>query len=83
MLGKQRWNEDCLVSKLFKVRYLPRSDFFGIKIGHNPSYVWRCILSSKDVVKMEAQWCIGTCSNISLMDNPGWKMAVVSQLHIQ
>ncbi|GAU17355.1 hypothetical protein TSUD_232310 [Trifolium subterraneum] len=55
MLGKQAWNlitkPDTLVAKLFKAKYFPHSDFLESSIGHNPSYVWRSIWSSKFVVK--------------------------------
>jgi len=51
MLGKQGWrfqtDPSSLVSRLFKARYFPNSDFIGSNIGHNPSYVWRSILVPK------------------------------------
>jgi len=54
MLGKQGWKfqtqKDCLVSKLYKARYFPRSDYIEAKLGHNPSFVWRSIYSAKRVV---------------------------------
>lgn len=47
MLGKHGWkfqtHTDCLVTKLFKARYFPPSDYLGAKIGDNPSFVWRSI----------------------------------------
>lgn len=43
MLGKQAWklqtDVDSLVSRLFKARYFPRSDYLGASLGANPSYV--------------------------------------------
>jgi hypothetical protein len=55
MLGKQSWNlltkPNALFTKLFKAKYFPRSDFHEASIGHNPSYVWRSIWSSKFMVK--------------------------------
>jgi hypothetical protein len=72
MLGKQAWNlitkPDTLVAKLFKAKYFPHSDFLESSIGHNPSYVWRRIWSSKFVVKGGHKWSIGTGHNISLWD---------------
>jgi len=44
MLEKYGWkfqtHTDCLVTKLFKAIYFPRSNYLGDKIGHNPSFVW-------------------------------------------
>jgi hypothetical protein len=73
MLGKQAWNfltkPDALVTKLFKAKYFPRSDFLESSIGHNPSYVWRNIWSSKFVVKGGHHWNIGSGHNISFWDH--------------
>jgi hypothetical protein len=43
MPGKQTWKSmrkpESLVTKLFKAKYYPHSNFFNSNIGHNPSYV--------------------------------------------
>jgi hypothetical protein len=74
MLGKQAWkfitDGNSLVSGLFKSRYFPQSDFFDARIGTNPSYAWRSILSAKELVIRGARWSIGTGSNIPLMNQP-------------
>jgi len=48
MLGKQGWKfqteNSSLATRLFKARYFPNNDFVGLKLGSNPSYVWRGIL---------------------------------------
>jgi hypothetical protein len=55
MLGKQGWKfqtqPESLVTKLFKARYFPRSDYLNAKVGHNPSFVWRSIFSAKMIVR--------------------------------
>jgi len=53
-----------VVSRLFKAKYFPNSDFIGSNIGHNPSYVRRSIFSAKIVVKQGARWRIGSGVNI-------------------
>ncbi|MCI04262.1 RNA-directed DNA polymerase (Reverse transcriptase) [Trifolium medium] len=62
MLGKQAWkllsNPDNLISKLFKAKYFPRSDFLNSSIGHNPSYVWWSIWSAKFIVRGGYKWSI-------------------------
>jgi hypothetical protein len=66
MLGKQAWkmvtHPGTLITKLFKAKYFPNSDFFGSSIGHNPSYVWRSIWSAKIIVQEGCKWNIGTCA---------------------
>jgi hypothetical protein len=68
MLGKQGWRlltcPNNLISRLFKVRYFPRSNFLGV--GHNPSYVWRSIWSTKALIREGSRWCIGDGSSISI-----------------
>jgi hypothetical protein len=51
---------------LFKARYFPRSDFLGANIGHNPSYVWRSIWSTKALIREGSRWCIEDGSSISI-----------------
>jgi hypothetical protein len=75
MLGKQAWklftNPDNLITRLFKVKYYPNSDFLNSSIGHNPSYVWRSIWSAKFVVRNGYKWSIGPGFDIPLW-NQKW-----------
>jgi len=54
MIGKQAWklvtSPNSLVTKLLKAKYYPRSDYFGVAVGHNPSYVWRGLWKVKEMV---------------------------------
>ncbi|CAJ2636059.1 unnamed protein product [Trifolium pratense] len=72
MLGKQAWNlitrPSNLVTKLLKAKYFPNCDFFESSIGHNPSYVWRSIWSSKSLVKGGCRWTIGTGEHINIWE---------------
>jgi len=74
MLGKQGWqlqtNIESLVSRIFKVRYYPTSNYLDAKLGHNPSFVWRSIHSAKMVVRQGARWKIGTGFNIPIVNAP-------------
>lgn len=36
-------DQDDIVSRVFKVKYLSKTEFLGAHLGHNPSYVWRNI----------------------------------------
>lgn len=54
LLGKQAWRlitqEQSLVSKIFKARYYPNGNFLTAKVGANPSFVWRSILATQELL---------------------------------
>jgi len=55
-----------LVSRIIKARYFPRGDFLHATPGHDPSYVWRSILSSQEVLRKGTSWRIGTGQKVSV-----------------
>lgn len=63
MLAKQGWRllkgSNSLVSALMKAKYYPNSNFLDAKIGSNPSFVWRSILTSVEVIWAGARKKIG------------------------
>jgi len=63
MLAKQGQNllnkPDVLASKLLKSRYFPNSSFLQAKLGHNPSYAWWSIWSSRSILIHACRWKIG------------------------
>ncbi|XP_050233408.1 uncharacterized protein LOC126681895 [Mercurialis annua] len=63
MLGKQAWRmismDDNLMVKVFKAKYFPNCSFLEAKLGSNPSYVWRSIFESQEVMKLGARVRIG------------------------
>ena len=68
LLAKQRWRlqsgGDSLVYRVFKARYFPNSDFVHVGMGCNPSYAWRSIMATQDVVKKGIRWQVGNgCGN--------------------
>ncbi|XP_060965763.1 uncharacterized protein LOC133034618 [Cannabis sativa] len=74
MLGKQGWRlltrPDSLVTRVFKARYFPQGDFLSASIGSNPSFVWRSIWESQDLVRKGVRWCIGSGNNIPILQSP-------------
>jgi hypothetical protein len=74
MIAKQGWNimtkPHTLVAKLYKARYFPNSSFFDSKIGHNPSYAWRGIWKSRQILMHGCRWSIGNGTNIKVMGEP-------------
>jgi ribonuclease HI len=75
MLGKQGWriwtNPDTLISRLYKAKYFPKCSFLDSSLGHNPSFVWRSICSSKFILRAGNRWRIGNGNNIPLW-NESW-----------
>ncbi|XP_074328246.1 uncharacterized protein LOC141666148 [Apium graveolens] len=59
-----------LVSAVMKARYYPASNFLDSDIGTNPSYIWRSILVSKEVIKAGARKRIGDGNDTSVSGVP-------------
>ncbi|CAM8920955.1 unnamed protein product [Rhodiola kirilowii] len=59
-LAKQGWRigtePDLLVSKLFKARYFPNTDFLNAVKGSSPSFAWRGIHDALDIIRHGAEW---------------------------
>lgn len=51
LLTKQAWRitnyPDLLISKIFKARYFPSSNFLLAEVGERPSLTWRSIVATK------------------------------------
>ena len=59
-----------LVAKVFKARYYPSSSFLEAKLGSNPSYVWRSVLASQELLKKGVRWRIGTGRDVNVQAEP-------------
>jgi hypothetical protein len=63
LLAKQSWRlwqtPDSLVSRIMQGKYYANGSILEAKMGHNPSYAWRSILSSCDLLKEGLYWRIG------------------------
>lgn len=74
LLGKQAWRlitrQDSMVSRVYKARYYPDGNFLNAKLGSNPSYVWRSILQSQDLVKLGATRRVGNGYTIDITKDP-------------
>lgn len=74
MLVKQAWKfiecPDALVSRIFKARYFPNYDFLDATLGPNPSYSWRSLWSSQNLLKEGTCWCIGSGHTINVLGSP-------------
>lgn len=75
LLGKQYWRlmqeDESLMERFFKGRYYPRCKLADAPIGFKPSYAWRSITSSKEVVIKGSRWRVGNGDNISIWKHGG------------
>lgn len=55
LLAKQSWrlltDPKSLVARIFKAKYYPQGTVLDATAGSNPSYVWRSILTGRDLLK--------------------------------
>lgn len=74
MLVKQAWRViqalQALVSRVFKAKYLPNHNFLDTGLKHNPSYVWRSLWTSRDILRAGTRWCIGRGDSIPMWGSP-------------
>ncbi|XP_075651268.1 putative mitochondrial protein AtMg00310 [Castanea sativa] len=63
MLSKQAWRliEDTqsLFYKVYKARYFPNGSFIKAELGSNPSFVWRSLLATRDILVAGSYWQVG------------------------
>ncbi|XP_073317203.1 uncharacterized protein [Primulina huaijiensis] len=71
LLAKQVWriiqNPESLVAKVLKARYFKHPDIMKAPIGSNPSYIWRSICWSRELLDMGLYWRIGDGSTIDIL----------------
>ena len=73
MLAKQGWriltNPNSLFARVFKAKYFPHDDVLNSKIGSNPSYTWRSINNSLEVIKRGTRWRVGNGRRIHIWED--------------
>ena len=73
MLAKQLWrilqNPNSLVARVLKARYFPNGDILNANLGSSPSYSWRSIHSSLDVIRKGTHWRVGNGKLIHIWDD--------------
>ncbi|XP_019179768.1 PREDICTED: uncharacterized protein LOC109174976 [Ipomoea nil] len=71
---KQAWrfltNTDSLVSRVYKARYYPNSNFPEETLGGNPSYCWRSIMAAKQLVCNGVRRRIETGTTTLIWEHP-------------
>jgi hypothetical protein len=70
MVANQGWSimskPKYLVARVFKLRYFPRSSFLGAKLDYNPSFPWRSIWNSHQLLLHGCRWT-------SVMNDPWFR----------
>jgi len=63
LLAKQGWHilkdPQSLVSQVLKAKYFPHNSFLAADMENRPSFVWRSLLSSRDLLNDGMVWRIG------------------------
>ncbi|KAK9998185.1 hypothetical protein SO802_017788 [Lithocarpus litseifolius] len=70
LLAKQerrlQTNTSYLVYRVLKDKYFPDSDFLKAKLGSHPSYAWRSILATLNIVRKGCKWQVGNGASIDI-----------------
>lgn len=60
LLVKQRWqfqtNTSSLIYRDLKARYFLNNDFLGANLGSWPSFAWRSIIATQNIVRKGYKW---------------------------
>lgn len=70
MLAKQAWrlihNNQLLFYMVYKARYFSNYSFITAVLGSNPSFVWRSLLATWDVIREGSTWKVGEGRSIGV-----------------
>ncbi|KAA3472112.1 reverse transcriptase [Gossypium australe] len=74
LLAKQAWRlfaqPDCLLAKVLKARYYPKTNFLSAKVGSYPSFTWRSICGARELIAAGLCWRIGNGKSINIWNDP-------------
>ncbi|KAL0355119.1 UNVERIFIED_CONTAM: hypothetical protein Sradi_3958800 [Sesamum radiatum] len=74
LLAKHMWRlltkPQSLLSQVLKAEYFPFSSPLEASPGYRPSFTWRSILSSKEIILTGSRWQIGSGSCIRISSDP-------------
>ena len=73
MLAKQAWrlltNPSSLVARIYRAKYYPSCAVIGAKLGSSPSYAWRSIYNSLEVIRRGTRWRVGNGKLIHIWED--------------
>lgn len=61
---------NSLMVRVLKGRYFKDTDIMTSNLGYNPSYIWRSLLWSRDIIKKWLCWRVGNGQNIMVKSDP-------------
>ncbi|KAL0355534.1 UNVERIFIED_CONTAM: hypothetical protein Sradi_4000300 [Sesamum radiatum] len=74
LLSKQVWrvvmNPDSILHQVLKQRYFLGSNFFAATISSAPSYTWRSLVRSRDLLASGVRWRIGDAQSATIEGHP-------------
>jgi hypothetical protein len=59
-------NLRSLAGQILKAKYFSRSSFLKAELGGRPSYAWRNIISSSDLINEDFVWRLGNGSDVRI-----------------
>ncbi|CAH9119518.1 unnamed protein product [Cuscuta europaea] len=76
MLSKQAWkiftNLESLVGRVFKARYFPKGDFLKAKLANSPSFIWRSLIHTQNIIGEGYYWRVGDGHSINIIWEELW-----------
>jgi hypothetical protein len=83
MLAKQGWrllhHQDSLAAQFLKEKYYPNNSFLSAHLGARPSFAWRSIFKSRDLLREGLVWRVGNGESIKIWEDK-WLPSPVSYL---
>jgi hypothetical protein len=58
------------VARVLKARYFPNSSFINANLGNNPSYSWKSLWKSREVLIKGCRWTLGDGRRVRVMKDP-------------
>ncbi|KAL0446095.1 UNVERIFIED_CONTAM: hypothetical protein Slati_1737400 [Sesamum latifolium] len=84
LLRKQAWRismyPECLPHQILSQKYFPGLTFFEARLGARPSYTWRSVWETRDILAAGVRWRVGNGQNIAVIGHPWLPRPVTFQL---
>ncbi|XP_062014320.1 uncharacterized protein LOC133730820 [Rosa rugosa] len=70
MLAKQAWrvitNPESLCARIFKARYFPQTSFWNVEPHPSPSFSWRSIFGTRELLRKGTYWQVGKGDTVNV-----------------
>ncbi|KAL0454800.1 UNVERIFIED_CONTAM: hypothetical protein Slati_0819200 [Sesamum latifolium] len=84
LLTKQAWRvsicPDSVIHKILSHKYFRGSTFFEAKLGSTPSYTWRSLWATWDILAAGLRWQVGNGNSIAVVGHPWLPQPMTFQL---